>query len=575
MSHMIREIIQNSLDAHDSRYPDKPVIVRMRILKLTPEMIGSTSLKPHVKSSLEHMKGDQKAEKFYRGALNMLKKKDIPTLEITDENTTGLIDDNWDALIYKEGTPNKEGQTAAGGSYGIGKNAPYTTSALSMVCYSTRYLGKGRVEKFIAKCKLVSHPKPSESGTELQHVGFGTSEGLKDSRFPPILGNAIHKVFRLSHKGSGVFIVGFDVQDWEKTAKKSIARNFFTAIHEKKLQVEVNGDEITNQTLNELDFGDGSYRDYYEIVKSTTDPYKIEGGFGSFEIKIKLGEEIKENRVAYINRRGMLVTEEKSFGKNPFHVRLGGFGKFVATIRAVDDKTDMRIRQMEPPTHESIEYKRISDQKERKNTKDSLREVQDKIYNYIKDKIGIDSQNKSTQLTELVDILPIYSSNGVSEFEKRLNEKVEHSQMSIPKHKSFTVDDMRGDGSNAENGGGNLSGATKNRQGKKGAKKGNTSPVMDDIRVIRHTNTLRVAFTSRLRDTKFVVKPAGEEHKPQDVIPVTAVKVVSPDYRAATLNDSIITVKTERGRRVILDLAISQGETYTGYDIIEYGDSRE
>ena len=48
LEHMIREIIQNSLDAQDRRHPDKPVIVRMKKLKLTPDMIGNVSLKLHV-----------------------------------------------------------------------------------------------------------------------------------------------------------------------------------------------------------------------------------------------------------------------------------------------------------------------------------------------------------------------------------------------------------------------------------------------------------------------------------------------------------------------------------------------
>ena len=127
----------------------------------------------------------------------MLKKKAIPTLEIIDENTTGLTDDKWTALVYKEGTPNKKGvKGVAGGSFGIGKNAPYVASKLGLVCYSTRYLDKHRVEKFIARCKMVAHKDPTD-GRELQNVGFGTSERLVDSHFPPVKGTAIPKIFRL------------------------------------------------------------------------------------------------------------------------------------------------------------------------------------------------------------------------------------------------------------------------------------------------------------------------------------------------------------------------------------------
>ena len=327
--------------------------------------------------------------KFYRAALRMLEGKTMPVLAITDENTTGLTDSKWDALVYQEGTPNKEGQTAAGGSFGIGKNAPYAASKLSLICYSTRYLNRHRTEKFIARCRLVAHPNPSDPEEELQHIGFGNSEPLKNSRFPPITGSAIHKTFRLPRNGSGIFIIGFVEPDWEEAAKRSIACNFFTAIHEKKLQVMVNGEAVTNETLNDIRFGNGSYRDYYEIIKKGGRPFKINGKFGSFELRVSTGEKIIENRVAYVNRRGMLITEEKTFKKNPFHVRLGGIGRFAAVIRAADDKTDERVRRMEPPTHETIEYWRLSDRAERNTTKSDLADIAKNIADHIKEKLNI------------------------------------------------------------------------------------------------------------------------------------------------------------------------------------------
>lgn len=596
MEHMIREIIQNSLDAPDPRHLDKPVIVRMGKIELTPDMVGSKSLKPHVQGSMECMKKDNQIQgaKFCKDALKMLERRTIPTLAITDENTTGLTIKKWEALVYKEGTPNKEGQTAAGGNFGIGKNAPYAVSKLRMVCYSTRYLNHHRTEKFIARCKLVAHPNPSNPEDELQHIGFGNSEPLKNSRFPPIEGNNIHKAFRLPRSGSGIFIVGFDEPDWEEAAKRSIARNFFTAIHEKKLQVVVNGESITNETLNDLDFGKDSYRGYYEIIKKTGKLFKINGDFGSFELRVATGEETMKNQIAYINRRGMLITEERRFKKNPFHPRLSGIGKFVAVIRAVDDETDARVRQMEPPTHEAIEYERLSNRDERIKTEKELREIQKKIADYIKKELNIDLLNKKTELTELSNILPFISDDSTEwqqgQSGNEPNEKVEHRQLPVPSPTSSTVDDRSGgpsgveesdvqekggaeesdgEGGDVQEKGGFGDGSKSGKSGKDPKKKSRAS-VMDSKRIIRYNNTLRIAFTPRAGIVRFAVKPAGEEPKPEVVIPITDVKTISSDCKVSTLDDNTITVRTKRNKRVILDLSISQGESYTGYEVTEY-----
>ena len=412
VTHLVREVIQNSLDAHDTRYPDKPVIVRMKKINLTPDMVGAKTLGPHIKESQKRMEGSEpQGEKFCKYALKILSKKTIPTLMITDENTTGLTKEKWEALVYREGTPSKEGQKAAGGSFGIGKSAPYTASKLRLICYATRYLNRNRVEKFIARCRLVAHLNPSNHDQELQHIGFGNSGRLKDSRFPPIMGNGIHKTFRLQQKGSGIFIAGFEESNWIDIAKTSVARNFFAAIHEKKLQVEIDGYMITHETLNDIEFDDDAYENYYGIIKSgETD--RIDDEFGSFELGMTtVKDEMKNtNTIAYINRKGMMITDEKQTKKNPFHPRINSdMGRFFAVLRAADDKTDALIRRMEPPTHEAIEYERISDDG---ITKAALANIRKSIDSYIRKRLGAASTEQKTVLNELSDILPFVMETG-------------------------------------------------------------------------------------------------------------------------------------------------------------------
>jgi hypothetical protein len=66
----------------------------------------------------------------------------VRILEISDYNTCGLEGDDrkvggrWHSLVKSEGVPNPN--AAAGGSYGIGKMAPFACSDARTVLYSTK-----------------------------------------------------------------------------------------------------------------------------------------------------------------------------------------------------------------------------------------------------------------------------------------------------------------------------------------------------------------------------------------------------------------------------------------------------
>ena len=580
LEHAVREIIQNSLDAKKNG-SDLPVIVKMEKIELTPAMINGGDLVKHVDKSLKRSteQKNPKGIKFYRNAMRMLKKSKIPTLKIIDENTTGLNGRKWDALVHQEGTPSKD-NPAAGGSYGIGKNAPYAASALSLMCYSTRYLNRHRNEKFIARCNLVAHEDPAKPERELQHVGFGTSRPFDGTRFQPIVGKQIRSIFRLKKHGSGIFIVGFTERNWQAAARRSIARNFFAAIHKKKLSVVVGDTHITNETLNEEEFGSNDHRHYYDLYKSTDTPIRISGGFGTFCLKILTGNETMSNRVAYINRRGMLITAEKTFRKNPFHARLGDVGKYAAVVWAADDRTDMRVRDMEPPTHETIEYERITEPAEQQQAVGDLREINSLICDHIKKKLNIDTLEHKTELTELSNIIPLVSDpnkdnanerNDNRELTNEPNQHIRHRKMPMPDSGAS----ITGEGDGADGGS-----TTKHPGGGKSSKKSNKkggrriTANMKNVRMVRHGDVLRVAFTPTTGSNKFVIRPAGEEHKVEEVISVASVKSVSPTRISLKIDKNTITVHTTKNRRVVLDISLGQALQYTGYNVVEYATRR-
>ena len=578
MEHVVREIIQNSLDAKDARYPERPVIVRMSQGDVVPDIINWKGLAKHVEKALERVlfQGNKKGATFYRVALKALQKGRIPILRMTDENTTGLRGSKWDALVYQEGTPDKSGINAAGGSYGIGKNAPYAASGLGLVCYSTRYLDRHRVEKFIARCKLVAHGKPeSEGGEELQHVGFGTVGVFDGRRFPPIEGNQIHDAFRLKKSGSGIFIIGFTENGWKKTARRSIAKNFFAAIHDRKLSVLLDGEDITNETLYENFDTD---RQYYNLYRNADEPIKITGKFGEFCLKLDVGGESMRNRVAYVNRRGMLITDEKPFRRNPFSARIGDIGKYVAIMWAADDKTDARVRTMEPPTHETIEFERIECTAEREKTEAELRIINGIISEHIKAKLDI-QVGQTTNLTELADIIPFDddpdSGNRPGAKHSNENDTIEYKKIRMAKNTIVSAENPDGevdadcpDGTGTDSAGGSVS------SGNGRQINGKTTANMKDVRIVRSGDMLRVAFTTKSKANKFAIRPAGEENKAEAAMRITSVTNVNPCGEPPRLLNDIITIDTVENERVILDVMMDKGVPYTGYSIMEYATRR-
>ena len=588
MDHVVREIIQNSLDAKDPRHPDSPVAVKMRRFDLARGVINAAELTGHISESLKSTreKKNDKGVRFYESALRILKKPRISVLKVTDENTTGLDGARWESLVYDEGTTSKD-SAAAGGSFGIGKNAPYAASALGLVCYSTRYPNGHRVSKFIARCKIVAHQDPKDRSQKLQHVGFGTSGEYDGSNYPPVLGADIHASFKLDKTGTGIFIMGFkEERGWQKAVVRSIVRNFFAAIHDKKLSVIVEGTEITNETLDEH-FGRDSrkLKQYYDLYRNSEQPITVEGDGGwRLHLKIATGDEDMDNRVAYVNSRGMLITAEKSFNRNPFGPGIDA-GKYVAVVRAADDATDVMVREMEPPTHESIEYKRIEDLGRRKTVMKQLQDVSAKIRKHIRERLDLETFEQKTELRELSDIIP-YVSDPDKDNEDDDDKTSSQLRQPIGIHKvragtgAVKAAEPEDDGGDGEGDGDGTEG-----EGGKGGKGGGGGKPPDDrasntrktvsnmrnVRIVRHGgNAMRVAFDTKTGASKFVIKPVGEEYKDEPPIAIASAGSVSGAKSVEVLGENTIRVNSKPGSRVVLDVSPGALHEYTAYTILEY-----
>ena len=140
---LAREICQNSLDANLQN--GKPTKIEFRQFEVDSSDIPDfKGLAEALQAALDFwtiQKSDKKAEKFFNNALAITKKATISCLRISDFNTTGLLGSReeysspWCNLTKSTGASDKSGSN--GGSFGIGKYAPFACSMLRTVFYST------------------------------------------------------------------------------------------------------------------------------------------------------------------------------------------------------------------------------------------------------------------------------------------------------------------------------------------------------------------------------------------------------------------------------------------------------
>lgn len=574
LEHAVRETIQNSLDAKSSGHDIVKISIRKQ--KIRPSDINAEQLAIHVEKCIETESGQNPdAADFYKNtSMKILRQKEIPVLSMVDSNTTGLVGDAWDSLIYKEGTPNKPGTGfAPGGSFGIGKNAPYTISGLRMVCYSTRYLSNsGRVERFIARCKLSAHPNPEKSSEELQNVGFGGVRSIRNSRPPPLEGKDIPSgVFKLKSQGTGIFVIGFKFNpNFVSRVSSFVTRHFFTSIHERKLEVAVDSTVINHQTLDGI-FDSGRpgepSRHYYHTIREPKKTVLAEPNLGNFNLFLSTGDEHAPNRVAYVNRRGMLITDERTKKKNPFRVNFQ-WGKYSAVLMAADDATDKKIRKMEPPDHRSIEAGRLRTAGPDRLMKDGLNSIQKKLTEYIESVLEKDSQKDEVILDELANLLSIPGSGTSKDGD---HEPVEEFQSREKRPSMRPSKPVMGHGGGSGGGGNVRDGSVPHVDGTAGTDgTPNTSGSIRDGRIVRVGNTLRVAFTPSAgsHGVDFTIKPAGEERFQEPDLQIDRCVGVTPEGTDVDISNNTVHLRSKTDRRIILDIPI-KNRPYTGYEIVE------
>ncbi|ASS74801.1 hypothetical protein CIG75_07295 [Tumebacillus algifaecis] len=391
---LAREIIQNSCDARDEQ-AEHPVEVHFELLSLPTEKLpGRDRLIQVFQSARLVWAHLPDSCKFFDHALDLIQRPEIPMLKISDYQTTGLtgareeIFGSWNALVKSSGVSDKPSQ--AGGSFGIGKNAPFACTRFRTIYYGTK--DTDGVTAFQGVAKLVSH---EEEGELTQGTGFfGRSERnlplLEEIHFAEA---GVDPLFTRTQTGTDIFIPGFQIElGWEVRIIRSVLEHFFVSIKEGRLVVCVGSTKIDTQNLEMLlhqhvdEENSMLVSSYYQAYKTPV----LATGFeepGDVELYLLSGKELPK-RIAMFRSTGMKIQDKRFNAIMPFS------GVFIAKGKGLNEF----LRKLEPPNHQSWEWSRFSlDTKEQNQAKKRL----ERMYNWIKNHLRQMEAQEETQTLEV------------------------------------------------------------------------------------------------------------------------------------------------------------------------------
>lgn len=365
---LAREIGQNSLDAADGS--DQPVVLEFELAKIPiPQCIKS--LEPVFEKCKDYWsdQNDKKTSRFFAHAIEKLHDEKIGVMRISDYHTTGLRGANkarhseWTGLIKSLGVSDKK--SSSGGSFGLGKSAPFVCSDFHTIFYSTLDVDGTRAYQGVAR--LVSFEDKKHDDIT-QGVGyFGNPE-----KNTPVIGKQLdllpNAVRKPGQEGTDVYIMGYRTMesDWQKEIIRSILDSFLYSIWAGKLVVKVGEKLIDKESLPRLmkefrdDLKTGEYstsfvNEFYEVLCSDKAVKWDDFDDGKGKVILTLlpykgSDSLK--RVAMVRKNGMKIYAEK---------KLQSVLGYCGILYVADDELNARFRAMEGPEHKFWNYKMDED----------------------------------------------------------------------------------------------------------------------------------------------------------------------------------------------------------------------
>jgi len=355
---LAREALQNIIDAAITF----PAIASFELITIASnELPEINSLKKIFEACWRSVRKYQREAKFYKDALENLRygKEHIHILKISDFNTRGMTykedDSECDYHVFMKRVGTSLKSANEGGSWGLGKGAYFASSSFKTIFMSSIYDKNKHI--FQGKLRLTSFIDP-DSGLMMQGNGSFGLTGQKPVT-DPIL---IPSMFKRTKQGTDIYIVGFEKKEnWEELIIKSVLNNFWPALYKNVIEVEINGERITKENLDE------KIHNYYSL--NTIDTDRSPNPLPYYHAFTDVNRKVFEENLPTLGKVRLYVLEDERFSNKVACIRSTGMiiqkiskllTKKYAAIFECDNETGNSILQrMENPTHS--EWKSTND----------------------------------------------------------------------------------------------------------------------------------------------------------------------------------------------------------------------
>lgn len=441
LNSLVRETIQNSLDEL-STTASNPVNVEFKVHYISRNQFPyindfETMLASCKNYCVDYNNSDTKTIYTIDNALSVLSGDTIPVLEVADFNTTGLKDaekktGNFHKLVRSSGMSNKgEGK---GGSFGIGKNAPFSCSTLRSVFYSS--LDESNIQAFQGVSKWCTHV---HEGLEMQPIGYLGIKNIKgkSTEFLPFINKPssnnyfpnMDKLFSRNEIGTSLFVMGFNhSENWEYDIVRYTVQNYFIAIHENKLTVNVGGIPINKRSLKSIldKYFDISNNEdklllaYYNILLNSEVKYLTIFDEDDAALYLSTDDDLPR-KIAYIRSNGMKILDIQGIGTTE---------SFVGILKFEGSKVNTFIKDLENPRHDTLSASRYgTTDKERKKAENKLKEIKKLIREEIKSR----TSNDNTSISNMFWLGNIFPAENDDSYDIKTSESIHKSITNILK----------------------------------------------------------------------------------------------------------------------------------------------
>lgn len=366
---LTREICQNSLDAVKDE--SQPVVVEFKRFEIETKQFPNYDGLVQVYDKCEETWNglNPKSEQFIKQAKEIMKKPTMQFLRVSDFNTKGLegaqtdaLGTPWSSLVRESGSSNKG--DSSGGSFGIGKSAPFANSKIRTIFYES--LDITGYSSHIGVANIMSY-KESDLTTTL-----GTGYYTRDTHSTAIPGFfGFDKNYSRNESGTDIYIAAFlQQEDWKDAIRNSVLYNFFITIYQKKLVVHIEDEIISHENIGalitQLDDSNEDFQHlkaYYKLLTSENAlkiyspkwQYKTIGEFkeGEATLYIMKGEDLNR-KVLMTRKAGMRIFEQN---------RISSSIIFTGILMITGKRMNQVFKEMENPAHNEWQPNRFENPK--------------------------------------------------------------------------------------------------------------------------------------------------------------------------------------------------------------------